>query len=174
MPTATAPRELTTTQHILKTEHQQVFTAEHMGGPVWALVSANANGTLVINDDYGIAWYPGQTWNEDGSEPTVTADFDVNYDDETDEYNVAEFAAWAAKLMSAPDATEADTDRDARAKREGEAAGAAAYTAYGDLNHYTMTDLGVAAAQATFSERGSSRAIYSMAFVFGYNTAKEN
>jgi hypothetical protein len=111
---ATAPRDLILTQQILETEHHLDFLPAHQGGTWWALVSETTGGTWIVNNDFGIAWYPGKTWHDDGALPTHEDYFDVEYDDETGEVsNLAEFAAWAAEQMTA-----AEHDANTKQTRE--------------------------------------------------------
>lgn len=162
-----APQELQTIAAALD------FTITHMGGTNWSLVSKRTDGTWVINGDYGIAWYPAETWNDDGSEPTREDYFDVEYDFETYEVsNLAEFAAWATEYMTAPGAAESEADRNARAKSEGHADGAAAYAKDGDQPHSAVTTAAHNASTFAFTDNGSARAIYGQAYINGWYDAK--
>lgn len=163
-------RDLTLTQNILKTEHSLDFTATSMSGNWSVLVSETTDGTWVINDDFGICWYPGKTWHEDGSEPTRENYFDVEYDDETDEVsNVAEFATWIVAQIAIPN--EAESDRNDRAGRQGHEDGARAYAEHGDQPHSAITLAAYNASTWAFTEGGDARAIYGSAYIEGWYTA---
>lgn len=73
----TAPRDLIITSHILEGDFGQDFAPEHMGGNWWVLVSERGDGTWVLNTDHILSWYPGETWNEDGSEPEFSTEIDA-------------------------------------------------------------------------------------------------
>jgi hypothetical protein len=99
MDLATAPRDLIATQELLEALMRDsmridTFTPTDMGGNFWALVSRYSDGTWVLNEDWVLTWYPGDTFGEDGYE----ADFSTQIDATTPRH----IAAATHAIITAP------------------------------------------------------------------------
>lgn len=170
--TEAAPRHIAAIRDTLASAHGMHFIAEQMGGNVWVLANETADGAWVINGDYGVLWYPGDTRNDEDSDLIRETYFgEIDYDDD-DEPILTEFIVWAVQQMTAPDATENNVDHEARARREGLAAGTAAYAEHGDLRNSVMTSLAVTTAEEAFPAGGDAVVIFGSAFVNGYTEAQ--
>jgi hypothetical protein len=90
----TAPAELALTGHLLTSNHGLTFTPVHFGGTEWTLVADVTDGTWTLTADSNLAWYPGDTFDDEGSEP----EFEAQIDCTTPEH----IAAAAHNIITAP------------------------------------------------------------------------